>query len=198
MMISGETTRAAVRIGLLFSLMAPASPANPGPFQTVTVGVEGLSDVNRNRFHEFWTPKPGISLNACAPFDYGNVEVGITVFSNTARRENVPDFTTLYISFGYGVGRRLPLKLAGHAGVHVGSVHMRFDNPQLHRFARTEQEVGLGLFGRLQLALGSRWRATASARYLTVMTHKRIHHVFFSGGVQRRFTTPSWLRDFLR
>lgn len=186
-------------LGLGFQpALLPAQEPDREPFDSLTVVLRGVTNVNRNLFHDFWDPGAGVELGAESPFYAGRVELGLQFQPFSARRPAQPDFLSWYAYVGWGIDARVPFGLVWYNGLRVGTYAMRFDTERVVSETRTEQELAAALTSRLRVPLGSGWAFDGSTRYRVVFTRRRVELLFVTLGVARSFGTPGWLQDFLR
>lgn len=183
-------------LAVLLHASSPQGLAQEAPdgFDSLSVGISAVANVNRNTFHNFWSPDPGAELVLETPFYFGRVQAGALYMYFDAREPEQPDFRALYPFLGWGIQLPLPLSLDWYNGVRLGSYLITFDTI---RGNRVERELGLGLNSRLGLRLGGAWAIDFSATYSVIFTHERIHLVYLAAGVRRFFRMPAWLREFL-
>jgi len=196
--MSVRTARAAAAAALV--LLPPASlgaQQRPAPFESITLGLSVIRNVDRNSFHAQWSPRTGVGVRAGMPFYAGVAEAGVEQLEFRSHTPSVPGFTGRYYFVGWGLELAPASRLVVSPGVRVGNYAMRFDDPALPEGRRRESEIALELVSRAHWLAGARWRATISGHYRVVLTEPRIRHLNLTAGVARTFRTPAWLRDFL-
>lgn len=161
-------------------------------FDSLTVQLRAVANVNRNTFHRFWDPAPGLELNLQAPLDVGQLEAGLNYTGFAGQSAEQPDFKALFPYLGWGYEAPLSNRFSWYNGLRAGSLLMRFD---IREDNRTEQELGLGLVSLLSYRLGGAWSVDVSARYRVVFTHERLRLFFLAAGLGRDFAAPAWLKD---
>ncbi|KPK82056.1 MAG: hypothetical protein AMS25_04035 [Gemmatimonas sp. SM23_52] len=171
-----------------------AAQHSSAAFDTLTVAVRIVINVNRTTFHRYWDPDPGVELNFETPFYFGRVEAGLHYANFNAERPEQPDFQTLFPYLGWGFDWPVASRLSWYSGIRAGSLFMDFDAPGSH--AR-EQELAVALNSRLRYRPLAAWSLDASVRYRVVFTHERLRHVYIAAGLSRSLTMPRWLREFL-
>lgn len=168
------------------------------PFEYIRPRAGPGADVYRGDLQEFWRPGPVLEVGAETPFYLGSLEAGLMLGSHDARPSDLPDFDTRYLYVGWGIEHPLPLGVTWRNGARIGFLNMKFDTEAVPPPGRDESEIGIGATTTLRRAFVGRWHVSASARYRTVYTRRRLHQLFLSVAVGRSFDTPGWLRDFLR
>jgi hypothetical protein len=171
--------------------------AQTGPFESLDLNLRVASDVNHAAFHDFWNPGLGVEASLAFPFYAGALRIGVQQFHNEPIGAAV-GFRSRYFHGGWDGGLTVAPGLTWRTGVHAGLYHVWFDADTIPEFSRSESEFAVGGRSLLEYALGSRWLVGASADYQLVLTHERIHRVMLGVGLGYRFTSPGWLRDFLR
>ncbi len=163
-------------------------------FDTLTVQLRATVNVNRNTFHRYWDPGPGLEFNVQTPLNIGKLEAGLHYSGFDGKRAEQPDFNAFFPYLGWGYDAALSNRVSWYNGVRAGSFFMRFDIDEENR---TEQELGLGLVSLLSYRLGGAWSLDVSARYRVVFTHERLRFVYLAVGLGRAFAAPAWLKDLL-
>ena len=185
---------------LLFLVCSPSlyGQNDNSAFQTLKITLNISANVNRNTFHDYWGSGEGMETLIETPFYYGRVLTGVngSYFSN--KQTDIPGFISLYIHLGWGKAVNLPSGITWLNSFHTGLFYMIFDEKETNTASRFENEFGLCLNSSLQYLFNKSLYLNLSARYLKVYTHKRIYHSYIMCGFGYYFTTPEWLRDFLR
>ena len=163
-------------------------------FDTLNVAVRIVVNINRNTFHRYWDPDPGVELSFETPFYFGRIEAGLHYANFNAQRAEQPDFRSFFPYLGWGLDCRVVRRLSWYNGVRVGNFLMSFD---VAGDNQTEQELGVALNSRLAYSMLDGWSFDVSVRYRVVFTHERMRHVYIAAGLSRSLTTPRWLKEFL-
>ncbi len=163
-------------------------------FETLRLDLNLVANVNRNTFHEYWSPDPGVELNVAVPFYFGTLEAGFHYASFDGKAPEQPDFVSLFPYVGWSYDWRLAPRLDLDTGMRLGSLFTRFERGGE---TLTEQEFGIGLGSRFRYAVAGAWSVDLAAEYRVLFTHERMRLLFIAGGISRSFTTPRWLREFL-
>ncbi len=181
-------------------LLSSASVAAEGkqPLETFSVYTGGLTDVGQTNFHDTWQPEAGFDLSVTMPFYYGEVEVGITFLPYSALSNKQPDFTSEYTYFGWGDVIPLSRVFDLSAGIRVGTFRFVFEGENIEKHRRFESEFCAAIVAGVESKLYSAWSFELSASYVRIYTAKRIDMFYLSGGVSRTFSTPDWMREFLK
>jgi hypothetical protein len=192
------TAGVALTLALAAGCAVPlAAQRRPAAFETITPSVSLARNLNRNAFHEQWSPGTGIVLAAELPFYAGQVEAGVEQLGYESRSAGVPGFRGRWFFVGWGLELAPVAPLRLKPGVRLGSYAMRFDEASLPEGRRHESEVAFELVSRAALRLGARWSVSVSGHYRLVDTDPVIRHVNLAAGLSRTFDSPRWLRDFL-
>lgn len=163
-------------------------------FDTLTIAVHAVANVNRNEFHDYWEPRPGLEIQFTTPFYLGTGEAGVHYAGFEAKHPEQPDFTTLFVYLGWGYEWSIVERLGWYNGLRTGSFIMVFDSPEERL---SEQEFAFAFNSQARYRLTGRWALEIAARYRIVFTHERLRYVFLAAGISHSFGTPQWLRDFL-
>ena len=180
----------------LCAQLTGAQPTGTGvAFDSLSFALRVTANVNRNTFHRFWDPEPGVELEASTPFYLGAAEVGIHYTRFTASTDAQPDFKAVFPYLGWGLGSSLGRRITWHNSARVGISFMTFDGVPGNN---TERELGVDVGSRVTVGVGGPWAMDLAARYQVVFTHERLRWLLLSAGARGTFTTPGWLKDFLR
>lgn len=173
---------------------------NNKEFNTITFGVDVLKDFTTDGFQQNWEPQIGGEGYFRTPFYFGNLQTGIVYCAYGSLKNGNPDFKvfSFYLQWEYEV-RLLPI-VSFSIGGRTGLTEMKFAENNIVTDANllSESELTIGLISRLSLLLPKGWQINISGNYLTIFTYPRMNTTFISGGISKSFTTPEWLRDFLK
>ncbi|MDX1546263.1 MAG: hypothetical protein R3247_04710 [Rhodothermales bacterium] len=175
----------------------PAQGQAPEPFDFVEVRVSGTQNVHRSFVHEFWEHGSGGELAAATPFYLGQAEAGIALHRYRAAAPPVPDFDATLLFAGWGVGVEAGSRLRLDGGLRVGNYRMRFEEAAFTG-SRNESELALGAVARLSVRPAGPLRVHVSGSYTKVHTFNRLKLWYLSAGLAYRFSSPGWLKSFLR
>lgn len=180
-------------MAVLFSAVPGTGSAQQASaaFDTLTVQLRAVVNVNRNSFHRFWDPEPGLELNLQTPFNFGMLEAGLHYAGFDAKTPDQPDFRAFFLYLGWGYDAALSNRFSLYNGLRAGSFITRFD---IGGNNRTEQELGVGVVSRLSYRVGGAWSVDVSGSYRVVFTRERLRLVFLAAGLGREFDTPDWLK----
>ena len=163
-------------------------------FDTLTIAVNAVENVNRNEFHDYWEPRLGLELQATTPFYLGTAEAGLHYAGFDGKQPEQPDFATLVVYLGWGYEWPIARQFGWYNGLRAGTFIMVFDLPDERS---KEQELGLALNSQLRYRFAGAWSLALAARYRIVFTHERLRYAFVAAGISRSFGMPRWLSDFL-
>jgi hypothetical protein len=166
-------------------------------FDTVDIGLQVITNTNRNDFHRQWASSPGLEGYLLTPFYLGDFHLGVRGVSFESRPADLMDYLSVFVYAGWGLSWALPYNLKGFTGFSIGSDQMWFERED-RPGSKRESEFGLAINTRLSAPLPGRWAVTAGGSYTEIFTHKRIRLVFLSVGVSRTLDLPGWLREFLK
>jgi hypothetical protein len=121
----------------------------PEPFSTVAVRISGSVNSNQNAFHEFWEPEFGAELLSEMPFYLGDIQAGVHLYPYSGRSSYQPNFLSVYVFVGWGLGLRLSPGIRWYNGLQIGSYQMSFDDSDIDEsywlaYADTNVYLGIG------------------------------------------------------
>jgi len=168
------------------------------PFKTITLGLNLLTNSNRNTFHQYWEPIYGIEAIGEVPFYLGSLEGGLFLFSFNGKSIDYPEFFSLYLFAGWGIKINFGSDLSWYNGLRIGTYQMRFDDNQIHPTQAVESELGAGIGSRFDLPILERLQLHLGIDYLIVFTQKKLEFVVLKAGISYTVDSPGWLKDFLK
>ncbi len=185
-------------IGLLV-LSSPTS-GQSAPFDSLTIGINAITNPNRNVFHDFWTPETGAEGYAEMPFYLGDIRIGLQYLPYESVSGIEPDFNSLFGYLQWDARTRSFKNLSANGGVRIGLFQMRFaeNNFDLSEGLIVEREFAIGASLGLNYNLYKQWRLNIAGSYVSILTDKKIELLFLSFGISRTFPAPQWLKNFLK
>lgn len=174
-----------------------AAQRRTAPFESISIALSLSRNVNRNSFHNQWSPGTGIGGGVELPFYAGAAELGVEHLGFRSRTPEVPGFSARYYYVGWGLEVAPASRVRLKPGIRIGSYAMRFDDASLPEGREHESEIALELLSRAAWRVDERWRGSVAAHYRVVLTEPRMRLFTLSAGISRTFDTPKWLRDFL-
>lgn len=182
---------------LFIGPVASGTAQSPAPFGTVTVQVSGATNVHRNFLHEFWRPGRGGGVSVATPFYLGEAELSVALHRYLRQARTVPSFDAVLLQLGWNLPLRLSSRLRWTNGLGTGIYRMAFDEDDLPG-VRNESELAVTLRTRLDVHVAGPWSLHVGGHYTKAFTFHRLKLWYATAGISRRFTTPEWLRAFLR
>lgn len=168
------------------------------PFSTIAIKLNALTNLNRNTFHNYWSPLYGGELSVELPFYAGCIEGGMHLYPYNGKSEAQPDFLSNYLFVGWGAEIEIISFLTWWNKFRIGNYQMHFDDEDINITQRTESELSIGLNSSLVLKIDDAWKLNLDFTYLKVFTAKRMELSFLGAGLSYEFETPEWIRDFMK
>jgi len=185
---------------LIFLSNYISAQSNSEAFESFSIGIDLLANVNSNQFHEYWDSKYGVEGFFSAPFYFGYIQLGASYMSFTGKSSSQPNFKSylFYLQWGYKFVLISNFDLFINA--LIGIYQMNFDESStvVSPGQLTEREFSAGLSTSLTYSISNSWRININARYIRIFTHTQINLIFISAGITKSFSSPDWLKDFLR
>lgn len=172
-----------------------AANTSGAAFDSLSFALRTALNVNRNTFHDFWDPEPGLEIESSTPFYLGRVEAGLQYLRFSARSQEQPDFSVWLPYLGWGLGWTATGRLTWHNSARVGMSFMRFAEIESNP---SEQELAIDLSSRLSFSIAGPWAVDVGGRYQVVFTEERLRWLFLTVGLRHNLATPGWLKEFLR
>lgn len=168
------------------------------PYEDITVGIRYSDNVNRNGFLNSWNPQDGFNGYITTPFYFGKLQAGLRIIEFEAKTEDIPDFLSWYAYAGWGKGINVFNKLEIYSSINAGSFQMNFDDPSLPDALTNESEFAVEFNTALSYPVIGKLYISLSGTYQYVFTHNELNLYFLEAGLQYKFRSPEWLKDFLR
>lgn len=167
-------------------------------FETLSLGVNYQSNINRNDFHRYWLSDGGIEGYFSTPFYFGDTQFGITYMSFSAKSDAQPDFNSLLFYLQWGYKFDLPLNSSLALNASIGLFQMNFDDSDLYvdPGLLSERELTISLNATMSYSFLKDWYLNLHLNYLDVFTYKKIQLINLGLGISKTFSSPQWLKDF--
>jgi len=167
-------------------------------FETLSLGINYQSNINRNDFHKYWLSDGGIEGYFSTPFYFGDTQFGMTYMSFSAKSDDQPDFNSLLFYLQWGYKLKLPLNFSLALNASTGLLQMNFDDSDLYvdPGLLSERELTIGLNATVSYPFFKDWYLNLQLNYLNVFTYKKIHLINLGLGISKKFPSPQWLKDF--
>ena len=167
-------------------------------FESITLGLEGITNLNHNTFNQYWDPAYGGKISIETPFYYGTIHSGVELYPFNGKNESYPDFFSAYFFLGWSKDIQVVSGIHWYGGLRVGSYRMSFDDDEINETQVVESELGFGLDSWLKLDISSAWAIHCRFCYLVVYTKKHLEFTMFSAGFSYTFDSPQWFKEFLK
>ena len=173
---------------------------NPEPFNTITIGFNYSENVNETDFHNYWYIEPAFEGYIAVPFYLGNIQTGIRYNYFPIKEANLPYFYGLLFYMQWENEFKLASFLSYSIGARAGLYSMNFDENEIiaDKHLLEESELAIGIVTKLSLKIYAGWALNLTADYNSIFTSKRINLAFVGAGISKTFSSPNWLRDFLK
>lgn len=168
------------------------------PFDSSTITLNLISNINSNDFHNFWEPKTGFEINGSSNFYAGFLELGFNYNKNRSISNDQPDYTSIFSYIGYGLKYQFTKSISNYSSIRIGNYFMNFDDPNIHAELKSEHELGIGFNTSLQYSFSKNYAFNLSIQHYKIFTNKRIYLWSVAAGINYSFSTPKWLKEFLQ
>lgn len=165
-------------------------------FDTIDFGIQVVSNINREDFHDYWNPQKGINLSAKTPFYFGDVQAGLQVSSFESLKRDVLGFNSFFIFAGWGVTIDFFHRWDWFNGFCVGNELMDFGK-SVSKYSRFESELALSLNSQVAYHVNEKISVNVNASHKIIYTYNKIRLSFVSLGINYSMDTPAWIQDFL-
>ncbi|MFC2133895.1 hypothetical protein ACFLTH_04700 [Bacteroidota bacterium] len=195
------STRLSIIILLVLSIFSFVSAQEKNEaFNTLAIGINAVKDFHENSFQKSWEPQLGIEGYFNTPFYLGKLHTGITYCAFGTKVTGYPDFKLflVYLQWDYEfeLTKELIIALGGRAGLS----EMRFNENDIvaDKNLLNETEFTAGMIARLSYEVIKDFRINLSSHYLTIFTYPQMNSLFIGAGISKTFSTPGWLKEFLK
>jgi len=130
------------------------------------------------------------------PFYWGEIQGGSRLFVYDNKLEDIPDFLSNFIFLGWGLDILTYKNFNWFNGIRTGTYQMYFDDEDTNITQRTESELALELYSRIEFKFYSNCSVHFSTGYFRVYTYKRLEFLMLSAGIGYFIETPFWMKDF--
>jgi hypothetical protein len=179
------------------ALIYPAAASGAPRPDSLEIGIHYTENVGSNGFHAFWRHGRGAGVFVAMPVHSVDVQGGVRALSFGRKPDGVPGFHSFFVYLGLGKKWTLTPWLGLYSGIDVGSEQMLFD-VGVEGGNSLESEFAVNIGARLIPALRDGWALNVSGNYEVFFTHKPIRLFVITVGVSRSFSTPGWVKEFLR
>lgn len=188
-----------ISCGLAIALLGLLAGPAHGQYEELSIHPGYTLNANRIYLHNTWDPGFGPELSINTPFHLGYIEAAAAYHRYNSREAEAPDFNALQLQLGWGIRYEPvdPIRLDG--GLRIGNYSMEFlVEDGRERAELIENELNMALQARATAKLYGPLAAYLSASYQRTFSRIRLDLVYLSFGLSYRFSTPEWLRTFLR
>ena len=140
---------------IVLIILIGTNKINAEPFDSSTITLNLVSNINNNDFHNFWEPKTGFEINGRTNFYVGILELGYIYNKNKSLSIDRPDYNSIYSFVGFGFEYHITKSLSNYSSFRVGNYYMDFDDPNIHSELKSEHELGLGFVTSVQYSLNN-------------------------------------------
>ena len=146
----------------------------------------------------FWDAGPGGELAASTPFHGGRLVAGGRLLPFSPEGE-LPSFRALLAYAGWEKPVVRFERLEAAVQGRVGNLRMTFDDASERKAGiRNESELTAGIGASVTGRLTGKTHLALTVTRERTFTRRLIDQTLVGVRLERRFTTPNWLRDFLR
>ncbi len=167
-------------------------------YSTTRINLNIVFNKSTGELNHLWNARNGFEGSIEWPFYYGIVVAGLRFLPYKAKGNIHNNIASVFYFAGWGKEIKFPLNLGLYNGFKVGAFEMSYDGPGLSPEQHNKLQLSAGVNSRLSLRLFQHWYSFISADYEAVFTKIRIELFLISTGFSYSFTTPRWLKNFLK
>ena len=193
-------------LAILFSFCWQSGWAQT-PFDTFEVSLNGSTIINDNALLQNWNPTEGISIEARSPYYTGELEAGTRFVYYRADQFEGSAFRSIYMFIGWLYSIELGERFSVTPGFRIGNHFMWQDEKKEYFgdsggspfvFHRNESQFAYELQVRTAYSFTERLHIHLSTSYKRSPINIPFEVAYVSVGFARTFSTPGWLRRFVR
>ena len=166
-------------------------------FERITL-VVGTTLPVADSYQSLWAVQPGAFVRVSTNVFGGQAHLAVQGYNNDNGPDPLPDFLALQAEAGWGYAIPLPSGSYLTSGAHLGALQFRFRENEQFREVQDETEVTAGVFARAGAPLFGPIEGFAEFHWTRVFTAEPIYITKAQLGLGLNFSSPKWLRQFLR
>lgn len=182
----------------LFTIATNVWGQTEKPFSSVAVILKGVYTQNQNIINDYWKSEFGGEIMASTPFYAGYLDIGIQYLPFSGESEKYVNFSSMFISLGWGMNMPIVKNLDLFLGAKFGTSILDFDNSALSAFEKSENEFTIATFGRLLYSVNGNILFTLGADYSKIFLTHEIKLLTLNGGIGFKFSTSNWFRELVK
>ena len=166
------------------------------PFDSLSISIQLIQNVNHNIFHDFYEPKNGIKTSITTPFYWGDIQGSIQVVPYYNKGQSDADFTGIEPNLKWGKQLYLSDKLRWFNSGGIGWYIFYFS--EIPETQQIERELSASYMSQLSLLVHKNISLSFAISKDTIFTYKKIDLVYISIGINYLTKTPDWMKLFLK
>jgi len=165
-------------------------------FDSLSISIQLIQNVNRNIFHKFYEPRNGIRTSITTPFYWGDVQASLQVLPYSNKGQNYADFTGIQPNLKWGKQLYLSERLSWFNGGGIGWHIFYFSDKVVA--GQIESELSTSYMSQLNYLVHKKISLSLEISKDTIFTYKKIDLVYISFGINYLTKTPGWMKLFLK
>tara|TARA_B100000959_G_scaffold285307_1_gene359665 strand:+ start:918 stop:1490 length:573 start_codon:yes stop_codon:yes gene_type:complete len=166
------------------------------PFDSLSISIQLIKNINRNIFHDFYEPRNGIKTSITTPFYWGDIQGSIQVVPYYNKGQSDADFTGIEPNLKWGKQLYLSDKLKWFNGGGIGWYIFYFSDEIV--VGKIESELSTSYTSQLSLLVHKKISLSFEINKDTIFTYKKIDLVYISIGINYLTKTPDWVKLLLK
>lgn len=164
-------------------------------FSTITIMAKTSYRLHENVINSEWSSSYGLELYSEMPFYAGQIGLGLHFVPFNSNTEN-PDFNIYSFYLSWGSSLRISNSISFFIGIKAGAAFFSFASSELTQYERLESELSLGANSRFSYYLNSNLGLNLELAYVKYFTNYQIKQLSALAGIEYKFSTSKWFRDF--
>ena len=151
------------------------------PFDSLSLSIQLIQNLNRNIFHDFYEPRNGIKTSITTPFYWGDIQGSLQVMPYYNKGQSDADFTGIHANLKWGKQLYLSDKQRWFNGGGIGWYIFYFSDEIV--VGKIESELSTSYMSQLSLLVHKNISLSFEISKDTIFTYKKIDLVHISIGI---------------
>ena len=164
-------------------------------FETLAIDLILNTDLNQNRFENYWHQESGFGIQMGTPFYKGIASAGVQGIQYSSR--NSMEFEQYYIYLSWVFPWRIFDRLTLLCGPDIGSSLLIFPQED-NTFLQRENEITCGIHLQMEWLFQHHLAWLAGLQYEKILTRQAVENTRFHIGISHRIKMPAFLGKLLR
>lgn len=176
-------------------------------FETLDIAIGSDLIISGNNILNHWAPSKRVSAEFRTPYYRGELEAGGRYFRFDEESFEDSGFRSMFLFFGWHYPISMNSRFSVVPGFRIGTNFLTQDNKRKYFGGSASDPFIFHKYETIfsyELMVRARWSATQNSSISSTVSYSRsplqnpISLAYFSVGISRTFTMPSWLQTFVK